>query len=301
MTIAAELLPGTLVDRRYRIQRVLGRGGFGRTYLVVDKWRFGELCVLKEFAPSNRGDAVVTQKLRELFQREATILHKLDHPQIPKFLAVFEENSRLFIVQEYINGKTYWNLLREKHQNSTTFTETEILQWLKDLLRVLAYLHKQNIVHRDISPDNVMLARGKKLPILIDFGAVKQAATHLNQAHTPADGLIQASVSVGKSGYAPYEQLRMGQCSPRSDLYAVAVTAVVLLTAKPPSQLIDPNSLEWKWQALVKIDPTLIKILEKMMAEKPKDRYASAETVLRDLQQVPANAAAQLTSRSTHI
>ena len=297
MTIAAELLPGTLVDRRYRIQRVLGRGGFGRTYLVVDKWRFGELCVLKEFAPSNRGDAVVTQKLRELFQREATILHKLNHPQIPKFLAVFEEGSRLFIVQEYINGKTYWNLLREKHQNSTTFTEIEILEWLKDLLRVLAYLHQQNIVHRDISPDNVMLARGKKLPILIDFGAVKQAASHLNLAHTPADGLIQASVSVGKSGYAPYEQLRMGQCSPRSDLYALAVTAVVLLTAKPPSQLIDPNSLEWKWQTLVKLDLTLVKILEKMMAEKPRDRYASAETVLKDLQQVYPSAAAQPKSR----
>lgn len=297
MTIAAELLPGTLVDRRYRIQRVLGRGGFGRTYLVIDKWRFGELCVLKEFAPSNRGDAVVTQKLRELFQREATILHKLNHPQIPKFLAVFEEGNRLFIVQEYINGKTYWNLLREKHQNSTTFTETEILEWLKDLLRVLAYLHQQNIVHRDISPDNVMLARGKKLPILIDFGAVKQAASHLNLAHTPADGLIQASVSVGKSGYAPYEQLRMGQCSPRSDLYALAVTAVVLLTAKPPSQLIDPNSLEWKWQTLVKLDLTLVKILEKMMAEKPRDRYASAETVLKDLQQVYPSAAAQPESR----
>jgi serine/threonine protein kinase len=153
VTIAAELLPGTLVDRRYRIQRVLGRGGFGRTYLVVDKWRFGELCVLKEFAPSNRGDAVVTQKLRELFQREATILHKLNHPQIPKFFAVFEENSRLFIVQEYINGKTYWNLLREKHQSGSTFTEPEIVQWLRDLLRVLGYLHQQNIVHRDISPE----------------------------------------------------------------------------------------------------------------------------------------------------
>jgi serine/threonine-protein kinase len=298
VTIAAELLPGTLVDRRYRIQRVLGRGGFGRTYLVVDKWRFGELCVLKEFAPSNRGDAVVTQKLRELFQREATILHKLNHPQIPKFFAVFEENSRLFIVQEYINGKTYWNLLREKHQNSTTFTETEILQWLKDLLRVLSYLHKQNIVHRDISPDNVMLARGKKLPILIDFGAVKQAATQLNQVNSPADDLIQASVSVGKSGYAPYEQLRLGQCSPRSDLYALAVTAVVLMTAKPPSQLIDPGSLEWKWQAIVQLDPILVKILSKMMAEKPQERYASADAVLKDLQRVRPSATAEPISHS---
>jgi serine/threonine-protein kinase len=285
VTTSAELLPGTLVDRRYRIQRVLGRGGFGRTYLAVDKWRFGELCVLKEFAPSNRGDAVVTQKLRELFQREATILHKLNHPQIPKFFAVFEESGRLFIVQEYINGKTYWNLLRDKHQNGDRFTETEILQWLKDLLRVLGYLHKQNIVHRDISPDNVMLARGRKLPILIDFGAVKQAATQFNWPNQPdAIELIQASVSVGKSGYAPYEQLRMGQCSPRSDLYALAVTAMVLLTAKPPSQLMDSATLEWKWQSLVSLSPRLVKILERMMAEKPQDRYSSAEEVLRDLQ-----------------
>jgi serine/threonine protein kinase len=296
VTIAAELLPGTLVDRRYRIQRVLGRGGFGRTYLVVDKWRFGELCVLKEFAPSNRGDAVVTQKLRELFQREATILHKLNHPQIPKFFAVFEENNRLFIVQEYVNGKTYWNLLREKHQSGSTFTETEIVQWLKDLLRVLGYLHKQNIVHRDISPDNVMLARGKKLPILIDFGAVKQAANQFQANAATSDGLIQASVSVGKSGYAPYEQLRMGQCSPRSDLYALAVTAVVLLTAKPPSQLIDPGTLEWKWQSLIKLDPLLVKILERMMAEKPQERYAAAEAVLKDLQKLsPGGAIAPAT------
>lgn len=287
MTIAAELLPGTLVDRRYRIQRVLGRGGFGRTYLVVDKGRFGELCVLKEFAPSNRGDAVVTQKLRELFQREATILHKLDHPQIPKFFAVFEENGRLFIVQEYINGKTYWTLLREKHQNGMAFTEAEIVQWLRDLLKLLKYLHKHNIIHRDISPDNVMLAQGKKLPILIDFGAVKQAASQYQQSsHSISHEVIQASVSLGKSGYAPNEQLRMGQCSTRSDLYALAVTAVVLLTAKPPNQLIDPSSLAWNWQHLVRLDPLLVKILEKMMAEKPRDRYDSAELVLKDLRRV---------------
>ena len=285
MTTGLDLTPGTLIDGRYRIQRVLGRGGFGRTYLAADDRRFGELCVLKEFAPSNQSDPVVAQKLRELFQREATILHKLDHPQIPQFFAVFEEDGRLFIAQEFINGKTCWRVLQERQKRGVAFTEVEILHWLKHLLRVLDYLHSQNIVHRDIAPDNIMLPKGSNTPILIDFGVVKQAATHFYGLSTiNPDGLIQASVSVGKFGYAPYEQIRMGQCSPKSDLYALAVTAVVLLTGKSPNLLIDPRSLEWVWQSQVRLHPHFVEILEKMMAEKPQDRYSSAKLVSRDLQ-----------------
>ena len=289
MTAGLDLTPGTLIDGRYRIQRVLGRGGFGRTYLAADDRRFGELCVLKEFAPSNQSDPVVAQKLRELFQREATILHKLDHPQIPEFFAVFEEEGRLFIVQEFINGKTCWRILQERQKRGEAFTETEILHWLKQLLRVLDYLHSQNIVHRDIAPDNIMLPKGSNIPILIDFGVVKQAATHFYGISTiNPDGLIQASVSVGKFGYAPYEQIRMGQCSPKSDLYALAVTAVVMLTGKSPNILIDPRSLDWIWQSQVRLHPRFVEILEKMMAEKPQDRYPSAKLVMRDLQLLDA-------------
>jgi serine/threonine protein kinase len=284
VTAGLELPPGTAIDRRYRIQRVLGRGGFGRTYLAVDERRFGELCVLKEFVPNGQGDPVVAQKLHELFQREASILHQLDHPQIPKFFAVFEEEGRLFIVQEYIDGKTYWSVLRERQQQGKAFTEVEVVQWLQDLLQVLDYLHQQSIVHRDISPDNIMLPRGRPRPVLIDFGVVKQAATQWYGDEASPDDFIQASVSVGKFGYAPYEQIRMGQCSPRSDLYALAVTAVVLLTGKSPNLLIDPKSLEWQWQAQVNISPGLVKILSTMMAEKPQDRYASANVILEELQ-----------------
>jgi serine/threonine protein kinase len=288
-----ELIPGTHIDGRYRIQRVLGRGGFGRTYLAADDRRFGDLCVLKEFAPSNQSDPVVAQKLRELFQREATVLHKLNHPQIPRFFAVLEENDRLFIVQEYINGKTYWRVLQERQQHRKAFTEAEIVKWLSDLLKVLDYIHGENIVHRDIAPDNIMLPRGKKLPVLIDFGVVKQVATHFyGMSAIHPDGLIQASVSVGKFGYAPYEQIRMGQCSSKSDLYALAVTAVVLLTGKPPNLLIDPRSLEWKWQSQVRLNPRLVEILERMMAEKPQDRYSSAKVILRDLHLMSRSVAA---------
>ncbi|GAB4372720.1 MAG: hypothetical protein Kow00121_15320 [Elainellaceae cyanobacterium] len=289
MTRGSELPPGTFIDRRYQIRYVLGRGGFGRTYLAADERRFGDLCVLKEFVPKNQGDSVVAQKLYELFHREAKILHKLNHPQIPKFFAVFEEDDRLFIAQEFINGKTYWKLLQERQQRKQAFSEAEIFYWLCDLLPVLSYLHEQNIVHRDISPDNIMLPNAGRLPVLIDFGVVKQAAPHWYEVSTiTPDGSVQASVSVGKLGYAPYEQIRIGQCSPRSDLYALGVTAAVLLTGKPPNHLIDSKSLEWKWQSYRSVNSEFACILEKMMADKPQDRYPSAEAVLDDLRPLEA-------------
>ncbi|MFM7425876.1 MAG: protein kinase domain-containing protein [Elainella sp.] len=285
VTAGSELTPGTSIDRRYLIQCTLGRGGFGRTYLAADERRFNELCVLKEFVPGNQTDPVVAQKLRELFQREAAILHKLDHPQIPKFFAGFEENGRLFIAQEYIDGKTYWRMLQERQRRGEVFSQPEVIRWLWDLLRVLDYLHQQGIVHRDISPDNIMLPRGSQMPILIDFGVVKQVLPHLYMTDpSDPDGLIQASVSVGKFGYAPYEQIRMGQCSPRSDLYALAVTAVVLLTGKPPNLLMDAKTLEWKWQRQVRLDPGFSTLLATMMADRPQDRFGSARAVLQALQ-----------------
>jgi serine/threonine protein kinase len=284
VTKGSELSPGTFVDRRYQVKGVLGRGGFGRTYLAADERRFGELCVLKEFVPKNQGDSVIAQKLYELFHREAQILHKLNHPQIPKFFAVFKENNRLFIAQEYIDGKTYWRLLQERQKQGKAFSQLEVFHWLQNLLPVLSYLHRQNIVHRDISPDNIMLPRKGGFPVLIDFGVVKQAAPHWYEISSiNSDGSVEASVSVGKLGYAPYEQIRIGQCSPRSDLYALGVTAAVLLTAKSPNHLIDAKSLEWKWRSLVDVEPAFAKILETMMAEKPQDRYPSADAVLQDL------------------
>jgi serine/threonine protein kinase len=288
VTAGSELTPGTTVDHRYHIQGTLGRGGFGRTYLAADQRRFGELCVLKEFVPSSEADPIVAEKLRELFNREATILHQLNHPQIPKFFAVFEEKQRLFIAQEYIDGKTYWRLLQERQRQGQTLSQREILIWLRNLLRVLEYLHRQNIVHRDISPDNIMLPRGKNTPVLIDFGVGKQLLQSLSTEvlSGEADDLIQASVSVGKFGYAPYEQIQMGQCSPRSDLYALAVTAVVLLTGKPPNLLIDAKSLEWQWPRWVKLHPQLTHVLMTMLANKPQNRYASATQALEQLRSI---------------
>lgn len=97
------LSPGNKVGGRYIVQRVLGQGGFGRSYLVEDSQRFSESCVLKEFFPTKKaGDNL--HKALDLFKREAKTLYQLDHPQVPKFLACFTQKNRLFIVQEYIDG-----------------------------------------------------------------------------------------------------------------------------------------------------------------------------------------------------
>ncbi len=272
---------GTLIDNRYLIQNVLGQGGFGRTYLVVDKHCFDKFCVLKEFLPTLIEEDCI-QKSRDLFQREARILYQIDHPQIPKFLACFEQENRLFLLQEYVQGKTYSSLLKERlAQQEQVFSESEITQWLKDLLPVLDYIHHRNIIHRDISPDNIILNSGKNLPVLIDFGVGKQSIQETINLSSQAYGR-QKSI-VGKIGYAPHEQICMGQCFPSSDLYALGVTAVVLLTGKAPEALIDRYSLEWLWRDYIDASRGFAEVLDKLLANKPKDRYQSAQDVLTAL------------------
>ena len=97
-----KLRPGSKIGGRYVVQRVLGQGGFGRSYLVEDSQRFGEACVLKEFFPRNASKRSL-QKALDLFKREAKTLYQISHPQVPKFLAGFTQEQRLFIVQEYVH------------------------------------------------------------------------------------------------------------------------------------------------------------------------------------------------------
>ncbi|AFY58431.1 serine/threonine protein kinase [Rivularia sp. PCC 7116] len=277
--MSAELNPGTLISNRYQIQKTLGRGGFGRTYLALDNRRYNEPCVLKEFLPDTQSPSVI-RKSKELFEREAKVLYQIKHQQIPQFLALLTHDEKLFIVQEYIDGKTYLQILDERL--STTgkpFSEAEVREWLLDMLPVLEYIHGCNIIHRDISLENVMLPNHQSKPVLIDFGVVKEKFTQIFS--NSSQSFRQASV-VGKIGYSPPEQLRLGHCFPSSDMYALAVSALILLTGKMPHLLID-DSLNWDWQSYANVSNSLASILNKMLSAAPNERYQSAKEIIVEL------------------
>jgi serine/threonine protein kinase len=148
---------GTVLDSRYQIVKLLGEGGLGRTYLATDSKRFNHNCVIKEFRPRDVQTSMMP-KAFELFEREAKTLNRLSHRQIPKFYGWFQQYNRWLLVQDYIEGRNYSEILWQRQQEGQVFSEIEVIQWLKDLLPVLEYVHGQRVIHRDISPDNIIRA-----------------------------------------------------------------------------------------------------------------------------------------------
>ncbi len=271
---------GTVLQNRYRIIQILGQGGFGRTYLAEDPRRFNEHCAIKELITTTTG-AFVSQKAQELFEREAAILYQIEHPQVPKFRERFEQDQRLFLVEDYVAGKTYRTILSQRQAVGQTLTETEVLQLMRFLLPVLGHIHNLGIIHRDISPENIILRDSDAMPVLIDFGVVKELATRLLSPDSTA-----SVTTVGKLGYAPSEQMQTGRAYPSSDLYALAVTAIVLLTGREPTDLFDETQLTWNWQRWTRVNPRFAEIINRMLIYIPGDRYQSAADVLQALQSV---------------
>ncbi|WP_313707985.1 serine/threonine-protein kinase [Planktothrix agardhii] len=272
------IYPGLVLRNHYAIVRELGHGGFGRTYLAKDQHRFDELCVLKEFSPQVQGSFTL-KKSQELFEREAEILYKLKHPQIPRFRELFRETidnkGYLFFVQDYVEGFNYRSLL-----NQQSFTEAEVMQLLFQILPVLDYIHSYGVIHRDISPDNMIQRQSDGLPMLIDFGGVKLIQAKVESELAVQGGQNPSPTRLGKVGYAPDEQMRLGMVYPNSDLYALAATMLVLLTRKEPQQLIDPQTLNWNWRKYTKLNPKFGEILDKMLAYRHGDRFLSVQDVL---------------------
>ena len=264
-----------LFRNRYRVIRLLGEGGFGRTYEAIDTDRMDDPCVIKQFLPQVQGTTAL-EKATELFKQEAKRLYELgEHPQIPRLIAYFEQDKRLYLVQELIEGQT---LLAELRQQGP-FRETKIRQLLADLLPVLKVVHERGVIHRDIKPENIMRRRKDGKLMLIDFGVSKQVTATI---------LGQVGTTVGTHGYAPMEQMR-GQVYPASDLYSLGVTCIRLLTQCLPKedgfdQLYDALEGRWIWKERLPksktISPQLRQVLDKLLQDYVKERYQSANEVL---------------------
>ncbi|MGB8700179.1 MAG: protein kinase, partial [Thermosynechococcaceae cyanobacterium] len=227
----------------------------------------------------------------------AEVLYKLQHPQIPRFREWFVDSTResMFLVQDYAEGPTYQEILRDReasaiqsHQGGT-FSESEIITLFNQLLPVLGYIHERGVVHRDLSPDNLICRNSDRLPVLIDFGGVKEVTISAAQPHRTEQGAKNNVTLIGKTGYSPAEQMQSGQVSPASDLYALGVTALVLLTGQDPTDLYDAYHLTFDWQDKAKTSAGLTAILNKMTAHRVSERYTSTKQILQDLDLLSRN------------
>lgn len=270
---------------RYRLLRQISRDDFGPTYLAEDTNRFQELCVLREFNPQVQGKDALDQA-QKLFEREASLLYQLDHPQIPRFRELLREDGQLFLVQDYVEGPTYRHLLARRQAQGGQFSEAEITQLLAHLLPVLHYLHGLGLVHRDISPDTLVQRNADGRPVLIDFGSVKQLLVNVRhqmgvpQPYLSTEGTV---TRLGHAGYIPETQQKTGLAHPTDDLYALGMTAMVLLTGNEPQALYDDRKQRWAWPEHLDISARLRQELERMVAKDPAQRPTAASQVMESL------------------
>ncbi|MCX7596643.1 MAG: protein kinase [Fischerella sp.] len=282
-------MPLILVGRYLPI-KLLGRGGFGAAFLARDRYTPGmRQCVVKQFQPAGNLTTTQLQLAQDLFEREAVVLEEIgtQHEQIPDLFAFFpvivpsflhrgQQDQFFYLVQEYIDGQN----LEEELEQKGKFSEPEVLEVLRAILPVLQFVHNKNIIHRDIKPSNIMRHRNGKL-YLLDFGAVKQVT------NAPS-GVGGSSTGIYSLGFAPPEQMSGGRVFPPTDLYALAVTAVMLLTGeKDATRLFDAYSNQWKWHERVSISPKLTNILDKMLLPAANQRFQSAQEVLEALDSPP--------------
>ncbi len=273
---------GKILSSRYHIIKHLGGGGFGQTYLAEDRQLPGNpLCVVKQLKPKAT-DSLTLEVSRRLFDREARVLYKLgNHEQIPQLLAHFEQEQEFYLVQEFIDGH---ELKQELLPDGTYLSATQVIATLRDILKILEFVHRQDVIHRDIKPSNLIRRKLDSKIVLIDFGAVKQLGT---QTINYDDGQTSLTVSVGSPGYMPNEQIS-GKPRFCSDIYAVGIIGIQALTGITPNQLLEDSiTSEIVWRDRLQGETTpespLLNILDKMVCYDYRQRYQTVTEALQAL------------------
>ncbi len=276
-----------ILSGRYLPVRLLGQGGFGAAFLARDRYTPAmRQCVAKLLQPSVSLTPAQLTIAQNLFEREAAVLEELgnEHPQIPSLLAFFEltvpslqagkKDQFFYLVQEFIDGENLEQELAVKGK----FSESETLEVLREILKVLDFVHSRGSIHRDIKPANIMRGKNGRF-YLLDFGAVKQV--------TQSAGSAKASTGIYSLGYAPPEQMNGQEVYPATDLYALGVTCITLLSGLQPTELFDSYRNEWNWHSRVQINSRLAQVLDRMLLSAPSQRFQSVAQVEAALKSGP--------------
>lgn len=273
---------GTVLRKRYQVKKIIGQGGMGCIYLAEDLRLEGRLCAVKEVEYDRALPKQMLQETRDQFQREATVLARLDHPNLPKVSDFFSISDRDYLVMDFVPGKDLRQLMMEARQSESFLPEEDVLDWASQLADALKYLHNQDpsILHRDIKPSNLKLTPSG-LVKLVDFGLVKLLA--------PGEVTITILQGQGTALYTPLEQYGgdSGHTDARSDIYAFGGTLYHLLTNEPPvnvrDRFLNPDSLTPIRQINPDVSLRTERAVHWALQLHPEDRPEDVDTFLKAL------------------
>lgn len=268
------LEPGQLLRDRYLVKEIIGRGGMGSIYLAEDTRLAGRLCALKEVQHDQSLPDPTRQQARDQFRQEASVLARLDHPNLPKVSDFFSDEDQDFLVMDFVPGKDLKAFMEAQREQGGFLQPQEVRQWADQIADALSYLHRQDppVIHRDIKPSNLKLTPDGLIK-LVDFGLVKQMA--------PDEVTVTVIQGRGTALYTPLEQYGgdTGHTDPRSDIYAMAATLYHLLTNRAPleakQRFLTPHALVPPSEIHPAISPDLEQAVMWGMALHPDDRPQS--------------------------
>lgn len=275
-----------LHNNTYRIERVLGQGGFGITYLAVHV-RLKKKVAIKEFFPkafcdrdadtshvrtASKANSVTVEKLKNKFIKEVEHISDMDSPYIVRIIDVFEENHTAYYIMDYIEGRSLSDIVK----NDGPLSVEQAVDYITKIGEALTYIHSKRMNHLDVKPANIMVRSKDNTPILIDFGLSKQYDSDGNQTSTTPVGISH--------GYAPIEQYKDGgvrEFSPQTDLYSLAATFFYLITGTVPPQALNLIDEELTFPATA--SATIMKSVRKAMSPMKKARHNSVAEFIEEL------------------
>jgi serine/threonine protein kinase len=262
------LKPGVILNKRYEIKNLIKTGGFGSVYEAIDHKATRAICAIKEMLDDPDSTTEERKYLITRFTRETEIFHKLKHPNLAVSKDSFVENSRFYLVMDYIDGDDLETVMKNYPGG---VPEELVINWAKQILDGLIYLHSQTppVIYRDLKPENIMIKKSDGVIVLIDFGL----------ARTINPGSNMTMTAIGTPQFAP-EELFVGKPEQRTDIYSLGATMHCLLTGVMPVTLFHFKPVRELNQ---NISEEMENIIIHTLGRNPEDRYENALAMKKDI------------------